>query len=51
LQETNLEDGRRMQKMEQYTDEIVKKQAKVTGEQMGVTNLVYKNWSVFYSRK
>jgi hypothetical protein len=30
------------------TDEVVKEQAKVAGQQqMGVTNFVYKNWYVF----
>jgi hypothetical protein len=32
-------------------DEVVKKQAKVTGQQMGVTNFVYKNWDVLSYKK
>jgi hypothetical protein len=32
-------------------DEVVYERAKVTGQQMDVTNFVYKNWYVFCFRK
>jgi hypothetical protein len=33
------------------TEHVVKEQAKVIGQQISVTNFVYRNWYVFCSKK